>query len=185
MSATTHIQLPGYVAGSWLVDPIHSNASFTVRHLVSKVRGRFGTLEGEIKTADDPLDSSVTITVDADSIDTNNEMRDNHLRSSDFLEVDIYPTLAFTSTGIRPHGEDFLIDGNLTIKDVTRPITAELEVGGFAPSDDGVLRAGFTARFEIDRQDYNVSFRKVLETGGVLAGDRVSIEVEIEAILQE
>lgn len=184
MSETT-ANIPGYVAGTWLVDPIHSDASFTVRHLVSKVRGRFRKIEGEIKAADNPLDSSVWISIAADSIDTNNEQRDNHLRSADFLEVDKYPTLTFTSTGVRPGGAGFLIDGNLTIKDVTRQITADLEVGGLAPADDGVPRSGYTATFEIDRHDYNVNFTKVLETGGVMVGDKVSIQVEVEAILQQ
>lgn len=185
MPTTTTVQIPGYAAGSWLVDPIHSDASFAVRHLVGKVRGRFRTIEGEIKAGKDPLDSFVTITIDAESIDTNNEMRDNHLRSSDFLEVERYPTLAFTSLAIRPSGADVLIDGNLTIKDVTRQITAELEVGGFTPGHDGSLRAGYSARFEINRHDYNVDFTKVLETGGVMVGDRVSIQLDVQAILQQ
>ncbi|WP_228011218.1 YceI family protein [Nonomuraea phyllanthi] len=121
----------------------------------------------------------------ADSIDTNNDMRDDHLRSADFLEVQTYPTLTFTSTGIRRHGEGFLVEGDLTIKDVTRQITAEVEISGFTPGHDGVPRAGCSATFDIDRNDYNVTFSKVLETGGVMVGDRVSIQLSILAILQQ
>lgn len=181
---TATAQIPDYVAGTWHIDPIHSDASFTVRHLVTKVRGRFRAIEGEIRAAENPLDSHVTVSIASASIDTNNEARDDHLRSADFLETDTYPALSFASTGIRPNGDDFLIDGNLTIKDVTRPITADLELVGFTPGHDGILRAGYTARFDIDRHDYNVSFTKILETGGVMVGDRVWIQLEIQAALQ-
>ncbi|MEO3826479.1 YceI family protein [Actinomadura sp. B10D3] len=182
-TATT--QIPGYIPGTWQIDPIHSDATFSVRHLVSKVRGRFRTLEGEIHGAANVLDSSVRVTIAADSIDTNNQMRDDHLRSADFLETGTYPTLTFASTRIRPKGDAFLVDGDLTIKDVTRQITADVEIGGFTPGHDGVPRAGLTATFEIDRNDYNVNFSKVLETGGVMVGDRVSIQLGILAVLQD
>jgi polyisoprenoid-binding protein YceI len=183
MSAPT-TQVPGYQAGTYLIDPTHSEASFSVRHLVTKVRGRFAKLEGEIQAAEDPTQSKVSISVDPTSIDTNNEQRDGHLRSADFLEVEKYPALTFVSTGIRSNGDDFLIDGDLTIKGVTRQITAKLEVGGFTPGPDGVLRGGFNASFDIDRNDYNVNFNAVLETGGVMVGDKVSIQFDAEAILQ-
>ncbi|SFO39327.1 MULTISPECIES: YceI family protein [Actinomadura] len=184
MTATAP-QIPGYIPGTWQIDPIHSDATFSVRHLVTKVRGRFRTLDGEINAAENVLDSSVRVTIAADSIDTNNEMRDDHLRSADFLETGTYPTLTFASTRIRPHGDAFLVDGDLTIKDVTRQITADVEIGGFTPGHDGVPRAGCTATFEIDRNDYNVNFSKVLETGGVMVGDRVSVQLEILAVLQQ
>lgn len=185
MTTAPTIEIPGYVAGTWLIDPIHSDAAFSVRHLVTKVRGRFRTLEGEIHAGENVLDSSVRVTIAADSVDTNNQMRDDHLRSADFLEADRYPTLTFASTRIRPNGANLLVDGDLTIKDVTRQITAEVEIGGFTPGHDGLPRAGLTASFEIDRNDYNVNFSKVLETGGVMVGDRVSIQLEILAVLQQ
>lgn len=178
------VEIPGYVAGTWAIDPVHSSVSFTVRHLVTKVRGRFRTFEGKITTAEDPIDSSITMTIDPRSIDTNNEQRDNHLRSADFLEVEKYPALTFTSTGLRPNGADYLIDGDLAIKDVTRPITAELEPGGFTIGNDDLPRAGFTASFEINRFDYNVSFNWVLETGGVMVGDRVAVQLGLLAVRQ-
>jgi polyisoprenoid-binding protein YceI len=182
--STPTVDIPGYVAGKWAIDPAHSHAGFTVRHLVTKVRGRFGNLEGEITTADEPLASSISVSIDPTSIDTNNEQRDNHIRSADFLEVEKYPAITFVSTGIRPNGDDFLIDGDLTIKGVTRRITAELEVGGFTTGPDGVPRGGFDAKFEIDRNDYGVNFAAVLETGGVMVGDKIVIEFQVEAILQ-
>lgn len=178
------VQIPGYVAGRWHVDPVHSDAAFTVRHLVSKVRGRFRTMNGEIRTAADPLDSSVTISIDPSSVDTGNDRRDDHLRSADFLEVERYPAMTFTSTGLRPNGENYRVDGDLTIKGVTKPVTSDLELGGFALDPGGVPRAGFTATFEIDRHDYGVDFSMVLETGGVMVGDRVWIQLDVEAVLQ-
>lgn len=178
-------QIPGYLATRWVVDPAHSDATFTVRHLVSKVRGRFRTIAGEITTGENPLDSSVTITIDADSIDTNNEQRDNHLRTADFLEAATYPTLTFVSTGIRQDGDGVVIDGDLTIKGVTRQVTADLEPGGIALGPSGIPHAGCTATFEINRHDYNVNFSAVLETGGVVVGDKISIQVDIEAIQQQ
>lgn len=181
---TTALSLPGYAAGTWAVDPVHSSASFTARHLVSKVRGQFRDLTGEIHAAENLLESTVTVTIDAASVDTNNAHRDTHLRSEDFLEVATYPTLTFTSTGFRTTQAGLLIDGDLTIKDVTRPITAELEIHGFTPDQDGLLRAGLTATFEINRRDFNVNFHWVLEAGGAMVGDRVDIQLDIEAVHQ-
>lgn len=180
----TTADLPGYIAGTWSVDLVHSSAAFTARHLISKVHGRFRDFAGELRTGDNPLDSAVTVRIDAASIDTGNAQRDEHLRSEDFLEVATYPRLSFTSTGLRTNGADFLIDGDLTIKDVTRPITADLVAHGFTPDQDGRLRAGFSATFEINRKDFNVSFHWVLETGGAMVGDRVAIQLDIEAVHQ-
>lgn len=184
MTIDTTQQIQGYVTGRWVLDPVHSDASFSVRHLVSKVRGRFREMHGEIHTAQNPFDSSVTISIDSSSIDTANTQRDDHLRSADFLEVERHPTLTFTSTRLRPNGDRFLLDGDLTIKGVTKPITADLDLGGFAVDQDGVPRAGFTATFDIDRHDYDVTFSMILETGGVMVGDQVWIQLDVEAVLQ-
>jgi polyisoprenoid-binding protein YceI len=178
-------QIPGYVPGTWLIDPVHSDVSFTVRHLVTKVRGGFRVTEGRIDAAENVLDSTVRVSIDAGSIDTRNDMRDDHLRSADFLDARTYPTLTFASTGIRRLGDGLLVEGDLTIKDVTRPIAAEVEIGGFTPGPDGVPRAGCTATFGIDRGDYNITYSKVLETGGVMVGEHVAIRLEILAILQQ
>lgn len=184
---TSSVEIPGYVAGTWTVDPAHSEIAFVARHLmVSKVRGRFNTFEGEIVTAPNPLDSTVTATVDLSSVTTGQEQRDNHLRSSDFFEIDKHPKMTYRSTGIRQDGEDIVMDGELTIKDVTRPVPLKLEINGFGPGiAPGETRAGFTATGEINRRDFNVNWNAALESGGLVVGDRVQIQLEIEAVLKQ
>jgi polyisoprenoid-binding protein YceI len=183
--AASTATIPGYAAGTWTIDPVHSEVGFLVRHMmVSKVRGKFTKFEGEIVTAENPLDSSVTATVDLSSIDTGNPDRDNHLRSADFFEVEKHPTMTYRSTGIRRDGEDFLVDGELTLKGVTKPLTLHVELGGFGPDPYGGTRAGFSAIAEIKRSDFGVDFNAVLETGGVVVGDKISLILEIEAVLK-
>ena len=186
MTSTQATEIPGYVAGSWTIDPVHSEVSFSVRHLmVSKVRGRFTTFEGEIVTAEDPLASSVSATVDLASIDTSNADRDAHLRSADFFDTDQHPTLTYRSTGVRPDGERFVVDGDLTLHGVTRSVPLELELNGFQPTTPfGDSRAGFSATAEIDRRDFGISFNLPLEGGGIGLGHGVQITLEVEAILQ-
>ena len=183
MSVTTET-VPGYIAGIWTIDPVHSEIGFSVRHMmVSKVRGKFGTFSGDVVTGESPLDSSVTATIDLSSIDTGNPDRDNHLRSADFFEVDAHKTMSFRSTGVRQDGEDYLLDGELTLRAITKPISLRLELGGFGPDPYGGTRAGFTAIGELKRSDFGVDFNAVLETGGVVVGDKVDIHLEIEAVL--
>ena len=184
MSSTSEI--PGYVAGTWTIDPVHSDVSFTVRHMVvSKVRGFFRTFEGTLVTGEAPEDSSVTATVQLDSIDTNQEQRNAHIRSADFFEVEKYPTMTFQSTGVRRDHHDWVLDGDLTLKGVTRAVPLKLELNGFGPDAYGGYRAGFSAKGEIDRQDFNVSFNATLETGGLVVSDKVTILLEIEAVLDK
>jgi polyisoprenoid-binding protein YceI len=186
MSSTT-VQIPGYVAGTWAIDPVHSEVSFTVRHMmVSKVRGRFDTFEGTIVTAEDPLASVVTASVDLSSINTGQEQRDAHIRSADFFEVEKYSHMTFVSTGIRADGDDFLLDGDLTLKGVTKPVTFKLEISGFGPDAYGGTRAGFSATTEINRIDYGVTFNGPIPgvPGGVAVSEKVTISLEIEGVLQ-
>lgn len=185
------VEIPGYVAGAWTIDPVHSGVGFTIRHLmVSKVRGRFGTFEGTITTGADPLDSAVTATVDLTSIDTGNAQRDEHVRSADFLDVEKYPTMTYRSTGMRPDGEDFVLDGELTLRGLTRQVPLTLEVGGFGPDpfreDDPFkgARAGFTATGEINRLEFGVGDGSTVPGGGLALGEQVQIVLEIEASLQ-
>jgi polyisoprenoid-binding protein YceI len=181
--ATTSI--PGYVAGTWSIDPVHSEVGFAVRHMmVSKVRGRFRAFSGQIVTGENPLDSAVTAEVDLGSIDTGNEQRDNHIRSADFFEVETYPAMTYRSTGVRPHGDGFLLDGDLTLKGVTRQVPFKLELNGFGPDAYGGTRAGFTATAEINRRDFGVNFSALTETGGAVVSDKVTLHLEIEAVLQ-
>ena len=183
---TPTVDIPGYVTGRWRIDPVHSEVSFTVRHLmISKVRGRFRTFEGEIVTAADPAASSVTATIDLASVDTGNEMRDNHLRSSDFLDIATHPTMTYRSTGLRQDGDTVLVDGDLTLRGVTRPVTLRLEPLGFGPDTEGGTRAGFSATAEINRSDFGVSFNGPVPGGGVAVSERVQIGLDIEAVLHQ
>jgi polyisoprenoid-binding protein YceI len=182
----TAVEIPGYVAGTWTIDAVHSEVSFTVRHMmVSKVRGRFDKFEGTITTAPDPLSSSVTATVDLSSVNTNNETRDNHIRSEDFFHVEKHPTMTFHSTGVRQHGDGYLLDGELTLRGITRPVTFRLEVNGFGPDPYGGTRVGFSATAEINRNDWNVSFNGAIPgaSSGVVLSDKVTLHLEIEAVL--
>jgi polyisoprenoid-binding protein YceI len=177
--------IPGYVAGTWSIDPVHSEVGFAARHMmVSKVRGRFRTFSGQIVTGADPLDSSVTAEIDLSSIDTGNEQRDAHIRSADFFEVETYPTMTYRSTGVRAHGDGFILDGKLTLKGVTKDVPLNLELNGFGPDPYGGTRAGFTATGEINRSEFGVSFNAVMETGGAVVSDKITLHLEIEAVLQ-
>jgi polyisoprenoid-binding protein YceI len=183
-STTTATTIPGYIAGTWTIDPIHSEVGFSVRHMmVSKVRGKFTSFSGEIVTGDNPLDSAVSATIDLSSIDTSNPDRDAHIRSADFFETETYQTMSYRSTGVRSAGDDYVLDGELTLKGVTKPVALRLELGGFGPDAFGGVRAGFTATGEIKRSDFGVDFNAVLETGGVVVSDKVSLHLEIEGVL--
>src|SRR6516225_13845 len=162
--------IPGHVAGTWSIDPVHTEVGFTARHMVvAKVRGRFRTFSGEIVTGADPLDSSVTAEIDLSSIDTGNEQRDAHIRSADFFEVETYPTMSYRSTGVRRDGDVYILDGDLTLKGVTKPVELALELNGFGPDAYGGTRAGFTAIGEINRRDFGVNFTAIMETGAVVS----------------
>jgi polyisoprenoid-binding protein YceI len=185
MSITQAETIPGYVAGSWTIDPLHSEVGFSARHMmVSKVRGKFTKFSGELVTAENPLASSVTAEIDLSSIDTGSEQRDAHLRSPDFFDTDNHPVMTYRSTGVRATGDGYVLDGELTLKGVTRQVPLHLEVNGFGPDPYGGTRAGFTATAEINRQDFGVNWSAALETGGVVVSDKVNIHLEIEAVLQ-
>ena len=181
------VEIPGYVAGTWAIDPVHSEVSFVVRHMmVSKVRGRFDKFEGSFTTAENPLDSSVTASVELSSINTGQEQRDAHIRSAYFFEVEKYPTMTFVSTGIKEAEEGFFLEGDLTIKDVTKAVAFELEVTGFGPDAYGGTRCGFSATTQIDRHDFHVDFNGPIPgvPGGVAVSANVTINLEIEGVLQ-
>jgi polyisoprenoid-binding protein YceI len=185
---TTSWVIPGYVTGTWDIDPVHSEVSFVVRHMVvSKVRGRFNKFEGSIVTGADPEESSVEVSIDAASIDTNQEQRDAHVRSADFLDVEHYPNLSFTSTAVRQSRGDYEVDGELTIRGVTKPVTLELELNGFSPDPYGGTRAGFSAKTEINRQDFGVSYNGPIPgaDNAMVLSDKVALHLEIEAVLRK
>lgn len=177
--------IPGYTAGTWTIDPVHSEVGFTVRHMmVSKVRGKFTSFSGVIVTGADPLDSSVTAEIDLSSVTTGNDQRDAHIRSADFFEVERYPAMTFRSSGVREQGDGYILDGKLTLKGVTKDVPLALELNGFGPDAYGGIRAGFSATAEISRSDFGVNWNAAIEGGGVVVSDKVTIQLEIEAVLQ-
>jgi polyisoprenoid-binding protein YceI len=186
MTSPTTVQIPGYVAGTWDIDATHSTVGFSVRHMmVSKVRGYFRDFTGEIVTAEDPAQSTVTANIDLGSIDTRQEQRDTHIRSADFFDVENHPHMTFRSTAVRVvDGADWFIDGELTIKGRSKPVTLELELNGFGPDAFGGTRAGFSAKTEISRSDFGVDIQMPMDGGGVVVGDKVTVELEIEAVLR-
>jgi polyisoprenoid-binding protein YceI len=176
----------GLTAGTWVIDPAHSLVEFTVRHLmVSKVRGRFGTFSGTIKVAEDPTASSVEVTIDPTSIDTRDSGRDDHLRSADFFHVDAHPTWTFKSSSVTPSDDGWLVAGELTMRGVTRPVEFPVEYNGTQAHPMGGSRAGFSAELEINRKDWDISFNLALDGGGVMVSDKIKINIEIEAALEE
>jgi polyisoprenoid-binding protein YceI len=178
--------IPGYVVGTWTIDPVHSDVSFTVRHMmVSKVRGRFSKFEGKIVTAENPLDSTATATVDLSSIDTNDANRDAHLRSADIFNVDTHPTMTFTSTSVTPTDYGFDVEGDLTLHGVSRRVVLNVEPNGFGPDPFGGTRAGFSANTEISRKDFGIDFNIPMEGGGVVVGDKITVNLEVEAVLDK
>ena len=180
--STTTTTIP---AGTWALDTAHSSVGFTVRHMmVSKVRGRFTDFTADIVTAEDPRLSTVNATVQMASIDTGDEGRDGHLRTNDFFDIEEFPTMTFSSTGITGSGSDYELTGDLTIKGVTKPVTFDLEYGGIGKDPWGNTRAGFTLTGTINRKDFGMAYNAVLETGGIMVGEKVAIELDIEATLQ-
>jgi polyisoprenoid-binding protein YceI len=183
-TSSTATTIPGYMTGTWTIDPVHSEIGFSARHLmVSKVRGKFGNFSGQIVTAQDPFKSSATAEIDLKSITTGNDQRDEHLRSADFFEVETYPTMTYRSTGARFEDGNYILDGELTLRGITRKVPLVLELNGFGPDPYGGTRAGFTASGELNRSDFNVSFNAPLQNGGVVVGDKITLHLEIEAVL--
>jgi polyisoprenoid-binding protein YceI len=173
-------------AGTYTLDPNHKRVGFVVRHLmVSKVRGNFEDATATVTIAEDPLQTSVTASITTASINTGQTDRDNHLRSGDFFDAEKFPTMEFRSTGIKSHdGDEFVLDGELTIKDVTKPVELKVEFEGVGRSPYGQDVFGFSATTEIDREDWGLTWNVALEQGGVMVAKKVKIEIEGEAIRQ-
>lgn len=178
------IELPP--AGSYTFDPAHTTVEFIGKHMFTKTRGRFTKAEGTIVIGETPEASSVEATIDAASIQSNSEQRDGHLVSPDFLNVEKWPTVTFKSTGFRHTGDaTFELDGDLTIKDITNPITLKGEYLGTGVDPYGKVSAGFTASGQFEREDYDMTWNMALEAGGWLVGKTVTVEVEVEAIKED
>jgi len=170
-------------AGTWTFDKAHTRLEFVARHMLSKVRGRFTEFDGTVTIEERPEDSHVEVEMQAASLTTDTSMRDDHLRSDDFLEVETYPTLTFRSKALRPTGENtFQLVGDLTIKDITREVVLDAEFNGWGPgmTPDRPPLAAFSARTEIDRHDWDMTWNFTVETGGFLVSRKVQIEIETE-----
>jgi polyisoprenoid-binding protein YceI len=169
--------------GTYTIDPSHSHAGFVVRHLmVSKVRGSFSGVTGTVEVADDVAASSVTVEIDPTTVDTRDEGRDEHLRSGDFFGTDEHPTITYNSTGLRKDGTDWVLDGDLTIRGITNPVRLDVEFLGGATDPWGGARLGFTAAGEVDREAFGITWNQTLESGGVLVGKKVNLEIEVELV---
>jgi len=174
--------LSALTPGTWNVDPSHSTVGFVARHLmVTKVRGRFTDFGGAITIAQDPLQSSVQATVQLESVSTGDAGRDGHLRGADFFDTDNYKTMEFRSTSIERRGGDYVLNGDLTIKGVTKPVAFELEFDGVSTDPWGNTKAGFTAETEINRKEWGLEWNVALEAGGVLVSEKVKIQLDIQA----
>jgi polyisoprenoid-binding protein YceI len=170
---------------NWNLDLAHSGIHFSVRHMViAKVRGRFAKFGGKAYIDEkDFTRSSVEATIEAASIDTGIADRDAHLRSADFFDVERFPTLRFVSKGVEKLSDgEYRVTGDLTIRDATREVVLDVEYGGIGKDPWGNVRAGFTAKAHLDRKDFGLAWNQVLEAGGVLVGERVDIEIEVEAV---
>lgn len=171
------------LAGSYSIDLAHSTVGFTVRHLgLSKVKGRFRSFEGDVVVADEPAASTTSVRIDTASFDTGNADRDGHVKSADFLDVEVYPSITFESSALRQEGRRWALDGALTIKDVTLPVTLDVDFEGAGPDPWGGSRIAFSATTTIDRETFGLTWNQVLETGGVLVGKTVTVDLDVQAV---
>jgi len=184
MTTTTETAPKSGVRTAWKLDPAHTLVEFSAKHMmITTVKGRIADVEGTIYTDEkDPRKSSVEATLKGASIDTRSDQRDQHLRSGDFLNVDQFPEIRFKSTRVEGDKNNFKLTGNLTIRDVTREITLDVEFGGINRDPWGGERVGFSASGKIDRRDFGLTWNQALETGGVLVANDIRINIEAEAV---
>ncbi|MGV8858206.1 YceI family protein [Rhodoglobus sp.] len=183
---TSLLEHPSFTTGTWQIDAAHSTVSFTVKHLmISKVRGTFDGFSGTIVTSETPAANSVTAEIDMSTINTNQADRDGHLRTNDFFNVEQFPTATFTSTSVAIVGDDITIEGDLTLRGVTKPVTLKGEFGGIATNPYGQTIAAASASTVINRTDFGVNYNAALETGGVLLGENITLNFDLQAALQQ
>jgi polyisoprenoid-binding protein YceI len=177
--------IPGYQTGTWKIDPTHSEVTFSVRHLaISKVKGKFETFDATVVTAENPLESTVEANIDVASINTGQEQRDQHLKTSDFFLTEEHPQLTFRSTSIEAKGDDLHIAGDLTLRGVTKPVVLKAELGGFTTDGYGQVKFGAEATTKIDRTEFGVNWNAALEAGGFTLGNDVTINLNVQFVLQ-
>jgi polyisoprenoid-binding protein YceI len=178
---STSIQIPGYTTGTWAVDTVHSDVAYSVKHLgIAKSRGNFTAFDGQIVTADNILDSTVTVEIDAASVTSGNGQRDDHLKTADFFDVANHPTITFRSTGIRENNGDYIIDGELTWRGATVPVSLDAEFNGISPNpQNSVNTIGVSAVTTVNRRDFGVG-----PEGNAFLSEKVKIEIEVQGALQ-
>jgi polyisoprenoid-binding protein YceI len=177
-------QTEDWVSGTWTIDPVHSTVGFAVRHLMSRVRGTFSEFSGQIVTDPQPARSAVTAAIELSSVNTGMDMRDAHLRSADFFDVEQHPLMTFASTALRPAGDAWMLSGELTIRDLTRPVELAVEFLGSDPTGlQGETRIGFLARGTISRRAFGVSFGLAADGTKIVVADKVELTFDIEAVL--
>lgn len=175
----------GLTPGVWTLDMSHSEVGFSVRHAgISKVRGRFNEATAEARVRDSLADASLHASIKTASFDSGDANRDAHVRGEDFFDVEKYPEMTFRATGIRGDGEDYVLTGDLTIRDVTKPVELEVEFTGVAVDPFGATRAGFSAEAEISRKLFGLTWNAALEAGGLLVSDKVKINVDAALVKQ-
>ncbi len=185
--APTDLTTQAGTTSTWQIDPSHSTVEFAVKHMmISSTKGRFTDFSGEINLDENDLaNSTVNVNINVASIDTHDEKRDEHLRSADFFDAENHPAMTFASKQIRPKGSDeFEVVGDLTIRGITKEVVLKAEREGVGTSPWGSEVAAYTAKTEIDRKDFGLVWNVALETGGILVGDKVKLNLEIEAIKQ-
>lgn len=185
MTIPTAADISGWTAGTWAIDPTHSEVGFQVRHLgISKVKGKFETFQGTITTTDAPGETTVDATVEVASVNTNQAQRDEHLRTSDFFLAEEHPTFSFRGTGVRAEGDDLVVTGDLTLRGVTKPVDFTVDFGGVTVDGYGNKKLGLEAEATINRHDFGVAWNAPTEAGGLTLGDKVKIQLDVQAGLQ-
>jgi polyisoprenoid-binding protein YceI len=172
--------------GTWQIDPTHTTIGFSVRHaMIAKVRGRFTDFAGSFTlNGDDPANSSAQLTVLLTSVDTQNDDRDNHLRSAEFFDVESFPEMTFISTGVEAKGSDFVVTGDLSVHGVTKIVPVKFELVGISQDPWVNTRIGFEGEADINRRDFGLEWNVALDTGGVLVSENIKITLDIEAVKQ-
>lgn len=185
VSSAADVRVPeGWTAGTWTLDPAHSAVSFAVRHLMSRVRGTFSDVSGQIVTGSDPSESTAAAVIAVSSVSTGHQMRDDHLRSADFFDAVRHPAMTFASRALRLADHGWVLSGDLTIRDVTRPVELEVEFLGTDPTGmQGEPRIGFSARTAISRREFGITFGLATDGTKIVVADKVDIVLDVEAVL--
>jgi polyisoprenoid-binding protein YceI len=185
VSSAADVRVPqGWTAGTWTLDPAHSAVSFAVRHLMSRVRGTFSDVSGQIVTGSDPSESTAAAVIAVSSVSTGHQMRDDHLRSADFFDAGRHPAMTFASRALRLADPGWVLSGDLTIRDVTRPVELEVEFLGTDPTGmQGEPRIGFSARTAISRREFGITFGLATDGTKIVVADKVDIVLDVEAVL--